>query len=161
MAGFSLVVMLWWGSTLLGRVRVLQVDWSTTAADLQDQTNWLNEKDRVAERLAKVTVKLDPSLTLDAAKAFAEVQRLAQGFPAEVVANRTERTENLAINNLQVTIKSVGMDSMVKFYEALSLKAPYLGIEKFSLAAIRGTPGYGTVVFNIYAIEIVTPAPKD
>lgn len=157
MTAFILFAVAWWGSSLLGRTRTFRTDWQTTASDGQDQLNWFNEKSRVAERTAKATAQLDPSRTLNAAQAFAEINRMGQGLSLEMGAQRTERTENFAMHSLQVTIRRAGLDSLLKFYQELGKRRPYLGIDQCSISTERASPGQINAVFRIYSVEVLRP----
>lgn len=163
MTGFLLIAVVTWGSSLLGRSRLLQVDHSVAAAELAEQLTWLKNKAQVDERTKKITTQLDPSRTFNATQAFAEVQRLAQGLPApEITTVRPvgKANANFTINSLQVTIRQAGLEPLLKFYKELSSKAPYLGIESCSVSTNRGTPGLITVVLRIYSVEVLNPATK-
>jgi hypothetical protein len=111
--------------------------------------------DEVAERMAAVGRKLDPNRTLNAAQAFAEINRLTQGMSVEMGAQRTERSENFAMHSLQVTIRKAGMDTLIPFYKELSARSPYLGIEQCSLSTDRAAPGELNAVFRIYSVEVL------
>jgi len=158
MTACMLIAVVWWGSSLLGRSRVLQVDWRSSNMELDEQQNWLKNKAQVDQRMTKITAQLDPKRTLNASEAFAEIDRLTQGMHGEIGQQRTERTENFAMNNLQVTFRRIGFEPLLKFYKELSLKAPYLGIDKCSISVDRAAPGQINAVFQIYSVEIVRPS---
>lgn len=160
MTAFLLIAVVTWGTSLLGRTRLLQSEYSVTGAELADQITWLKNKAQVDERTKKVTAQLDPGKTFNATQAFAEVNRLAQGLPVEMGQARTVGKANFAVNNLQVTIRRIDWKPLLKFYADLSSKAPYLGIESCSFALDRGAPGLFTVVLRIYSVEVLKPAAK-
>ena len=157
MSAFLLIAVALWGTSLLGRTRLLQTEWKTTSQDIAEQLDWLKNKAQVENRTAKVTAQLDPTKTFNATQAFAEVNRLAQGMPVEMGATRTERTENFAMHSLQVTIRRTDLKQLIKFYLDLSQKAPYLGIDQCSLSLDRANPGQVNAVFRIYSVEVLTP----
>lgn len=156
MALFLLIAVAWWGNSLLARTRTLKVDWQATNAEVEEQLNWLKQKDQVAARTSKATAQLDPSRTLNATAAYVEVNKLAQGLTVEMGAVRTDRTENFALHSFQVTIRRTGLAPLAKFYEELSNKAPYLGIDKCSLSMDRASPGQVNVVFQVYSVEVLS-----
>ena len=159
MTACMLIAVAWWGSSVLGRAQLLQVEWKTTAADLNDQVKWLKNKPQVDQRLAKITAQLDPKRTLNASEAFAEIDRLTQGMPKEIGQQKTERSENFAMNSLQVTFRRVGLEPLLKgFYRELSRKAPYLGIDQCSITVDRAAPGQFNAVFKVYSVEVVRPS---
>ncbi len=157
-SAFLLVGLAWWASSLLGRTRQFGQDWSAVGLDLKTQHEWLARKQEVETRLATVGRQLDPSRTLNAGQAYAEINRLAQGLGAEMGAQRTERTDNFAMHSLQVTIRRASMAALIPFYKELSARAPYLGVEQCSLSADRAAPGQLSAVFRIYSVEVLAPA---
>lgn len=158
MTALLLIAMVTWGSSLLGRTGQFRREWASSSVELNDQLTTLKNKAQVDERTAKVTAQLDPSRTFNSAEAFAEVNRLAQGLPAEIGAQRSDRTENFAMNSLQVTIRRTSLELLLKFYKELSLKAPYLNIDQCSISVDRATPGQINAVFRIYSVEVLQPA---
>lgn len=159
MTALLLVALATWGSSLFGRTRQFKTEWTSSAVELKDQLATLKSKAQVDDRTTKVTAKLDPARTFNAAAAFAEVNRLAQGLPsAEIGQQRTDRTENFAMNSLQVTVRQAGLEPLLKFYKELSLQAPYLNIDQCSLSVNRATPGQITATFRIYSVEVLRPA---
>lgn len=152
-----LIAVVWWGSSLLGRSRALQVEWKSSSTVMKKQITTLQSKTQVDARMMKITAQLDPRRTLNASEAFAEIDRLTQGMRGEIGQQRTERTENFAMNNLQVTFRKIGFEPLLKFYKELSLKAPYLGIDKCSISVDRAAPGQINAVFQIYSVEIIRP----
>ena len=160
MTALLLIAMATWGSSLLGRTRQFQLEWTSSSMELSEQLTTLQSKAQVDERTAKVTAELDPKQTLNSAEAFAEVSRLAQGLPAEIGAQRTDRTENFAMNSLQVKIRRVGLEPLLKFYKELRLKGPYLNIDQCSISVDRAAPGQINADFRIYSVEVLSPVPK-
>ena len=160
MTALLLVAVVSWGSSLLGRTHLLQGEWETTADDVAKQLNWFNNRAMVAERTAKVTAKLDPNHTLNAAEAFAEISRLAQaqGLAMEMGTQRTEPTENFTMHSFQVTIRRADFKHLGTFYLELSQKAPYLGIDQCSISSDRAAPDQYNAVFRIYSVEVARPA---
>ena len=163
MAAFLLIAVVTWGTSLLGRTRLLQIDYGTTVAELTDQVTWLKDKAQVDERTKKVTGLLDPSRTLNSSQAYAEVKSLAQeqGLQPDITVVRPVGSKtDFSINSFQVNIRQTGLDPQVKFYRALSAKAPYLGIEAFSFSTNRGAPGLLTISLRVYSVEVLNSATK-
>lgn len=146
---------IWWGTTLAVRFRQARQDWRSVSQDREVQQLWLGRGVSVGERTAQVAKQLDVARTMNAAQAYAEVSRLAAGFPLEMGAQRTERTDNFALHSLQVTFRRTDMASLLKFYEGIAARAPYLGIDQCTLSVDRTTPGQLNAVFRIYSVESV------
>lgn len=150
---------LWWGSGLIGRVRVNVQAWRSVAQEGEIQRMWLAKGASVGERTALVAKQLDSARTMNASQAYALVSQLAQGLPLEMGAQRTERTDNFALHSLQVTFRRTDMAALVRFYEGVAARAPFLGIDQCTISADRATPGMINAVFRIYSVEAVQPAP--
>jgi hypothetical protein len=157
MTGLLLIAMMVWGSSLLGRTRLFKTEWQTSAVERDEQLTWMNNKAQVEERTAKATAQLDPSRTLNAARAFSEVNQLAQGLSPEIGSPRTDPTENFAMHSFQVTIRRTDLRQLGKFYLGLNQKAPYLGIDQCTISLDRATPGQLSAVFRIYSVEVLSP----
>jgi hypothetical protein len=157
---FASAILLWWGSTLIDRIDFARMAWADSSERGEKQAHWISRKEEVAERMAKISSRLDPARTLNASQAFAEVNRLAQGMAVELGAPRTERTDNIAMHSLQATIRRTDLRSLVNFYQQLSAKAPYLGVDQLSVTTERSAPGQVTAVFKLYSVEVgKSPAP--
>lgn len=159
MLGFLLIGVLWWGSALAGRVRLNVAAWQSASRDAEVQRMWLAQESAVGARTASVASQLDASRTMNASQAFAEVDRLAQGLPHEMGGQRSDRTDNFAIHSLQVTFRRVDMAGLLRFYEGVAARAPYLGIDQCTVSADRASPGMVNVVFRVYSVEAIRPAP--
>lgn len=145
---------LWWGTALAGRIRENVQVWKAAANDSKIQQMWLGRGASVGARTAQVVKQLDRARTMNAAQAYAEVSRLAQGLPLEMGAQRTERSENLALHSLQITFRRTDMASLLRFYEGIGSRAPYLGIDQCTISVDRTTPGLLNAVFRVYSVEL-------
>lgn len=144
---------LWWGPALAARIGQNVQAWRSTIQEGELQREWLGRGTSIGERTAEVTRKLDPAKTMNAAQAYGEVSRLAAGLPLEMGAQRTERTDNFALHSLQVTFRRTDISALLRFYEGVVARAPYLGVEQCTISVERATPGQLNAVFRIYSVE--------
>lgn len=154
---FALIGAGWWGAELVTRVRGHVQSWNSAAKDAEVQRLWLEQGTSVGERTAEVARRLDAAKTMNAAQAFAEVSRLAQGLPLELGAQRTDRTDAFSLHSVQVTFRRVDMAGLLRFYEGVMARAPYVGIDQCTISADRATPGMVNAVFRVYAVEAAKP----
>jgi hypothetical protein len=154
---FVAIGAVWWGSELITRVRGNVQAWSSLQADAEVQRLWLSQEATVTQRTAEVASRLDTGKTMNAAQAFAEVNRLAQGLSVEMGAQRTDRTDTFSLHSLQVTFRRVDMAGLLRFYEGVMSRAPYVGIDQCTISADRATPGMVNAVFRVYAVEAAKP----
>ena len=82
---------------------------------------------------------------------------MATGLTAELAALKSTRSDQFALHNVQVSIRRAEIKGLYSFYEQLSARAPYLGIEQCVFSADRANPGLLNAVFRIYSIEAVRP----
>lgn len=155
---FLLIGVVWWAADGAARVRANVLAWQSAASDAELQRLWLERKESVAERTTAIARQLDASRTMNATQAFAEVSGLAQGLPMDVGAQRTDRTDTFALHSLQVTFRRVDMAGLLRFYEGVNTRAPYLGIDQFTISADRSAPGMVNAVFRVYSVEAVQGA---
>jgi hypothetical protein len=154
---FALIGATWWGAELVTRVRDQKQAWNSVKVDADSQRLWLERAASVGERTAEVARRLDAAKTMNATQAFAEVSRLAQGLPLELGAQRTDRTDTFSLHSVQVTFRRVDMAGLLRFYEGVMARAPYVGIDQCTISADRATPGMVNAVFRVYAVEASKP----
>jgi hypothetical protein len=159
MLGFLAIGVLWWGSALVTRVGDNVRSWHAVAEEAEIQQMWQGQAGAIAERTAQAASKLDAARTMSATQAYAEVDRLAQGLPHDMGAPRTDLTDNFAIHSLQITFRRVDMAGLIRFYEGVASRAPYVGIDQCTISADRATPGMVNAVFRVYSVEAFRPAP--
>ena len=154
---FALVALGWWAPVALGRLAALRRDFTEIRLQRETQQITLSHRKEIEVRAAAAGRTLDPAKTLDASQAFAELNRITTGLTAEIGAQRSTRSEQFALHNMQVSIRRADLKALYGFYEQLSARAPYLGIEQCVLSADRANPGLLNGVFRIYSIEAVRP----
>jgi hypothetical protein len=151
---------LWWGSSLAGRVRQNVQAWQFLSKDKANQREWLAKGASVNQRTALVAKQLDPARTMNAPQAYAEISRLAAGMPVDMGAQHTDRTDNFALHSVQVTFRRTDLAALIRFYEGIASRAPYLGIDQCTISVDRATPGLLNAVFRIYSVEAVAGGSK-
>lgn len=151
----SLVALVWLLSTG-GRARARLGEWRSLRAAGEEQRLWLANRADIEARSAKATAQLDAAKTLNGTRLVAEMSALASqaGLTAEVSGQRTERTTQFAFHSAQVSFRRADVGALVKFYESLSARSPYVGLEQVSLAADRGAPGTLNATFRVTAAEL-------
>jgi len=150
---FALIAVGWWAPVAIGRLVVLRRDMTELKLVRELQQIALSHRGEVEARAAAAGRALDPSKTLDGSQAFAELNRIATGLTAEISAQRSTRSEQFALHNVQVSIRRVDIKGLFGFYEQLNARSPYLGIEQCAISADRANPGLLNAVFRIYSIE--------
>jgi hypothetical protein len=153
---FAALALLIWAGQLLGRSQKLWDDWRTTRSELAAQQIWLQNGAAIDAKAAATTKSLQPAQTLNATQLVGELNTLASaaGLNADISAQRTERTDQFAFHTVQVNLRRADLASLIKFYRELSKRAPYIGLEQFSLAVDRANPGQLNASFRISSAEL-------
>jgi hypothetical protein len=155
---FAFIAFGWWAPVALGRLGGLRRDWQEYATERATQQMWLSHRTEIEARAAAAGRTLDPAKTLDASQAFAELNRMTAGLTAEIGGQRSVSSGQFALHNVQVSIRRAEIKGLYGFYEQLSARAPYLGIEQCVISVDRANPGLLNAVFRVYSIEAVRPA---
>ena len=150
---FTLIGFGWWAPVALGRLGVLRRELTDFKTERETQQLWLSRRAEIEARAVSAAVTLDPSKTLDASQAFAELQRMSSGLAPDIVSGRAQQSDQFALNNIQVTIRKADFNGLYRFYEQLSARAPYFGLEQCVISTDRANPGLVSAVFRVYSIE--------
>lgn len=157
MLGFVLIAAVIWLSGVSDRVSVRLREIKTTSADLDVQRRWLLQKERI-EREAQLAIEnLDPSRSLDSVRLQGELNALARAAGLtnyDVSDSRTVRTTQFAVHSVQFQARNADIGTLIRFYQALSQRAPYLGLEQFALASNRANPAQLTASWRVTSVEI-------
>ncbi len=127
---------------------------SETSASLKWQSELLAQQGQVeAEAMAAIKY-LDPAKTFDNLRLQAEVDAIARrtgltGVALERV--QTERSKQISINSMPMTIRNADWPKLKEFYIELAKSAPYIGIDQFS---IRVANFKHNVSMRISSIEV-------
>lgn len=155
---FAIMAVAWWGTSLTARVKSQYRDWQGVESERETQELWLENRDEILARVATAGETLDPSKALDSAQSFAELNQMLSGLNAEVGSQRSEETEQFALHSVQVNIRRAALSDILQFYEKLSARAPYLGIDHCVLTTVSSNSDQLNANFRIYSIEVITSA---
>jgi hypothetical protein len=153
---FAGIAALIWLFSATGRIRVLWQERNSLKAEHETQQTWLANRTAIEARAAAAVHQLDPAQTLNGTRLVGELNALATsaGLSAEVSGQRTERTVQFAFHSAQVSFRRADLGSLVRFYEALSARSPYVGLEQMTLTVDRGAPGQLNATFRVVAAEL-------
>lgn len=156
LTAFIGMVALAWFFGSLGRARLRWQEWRSLRESGKEQQLWLGNRTDIEARAAKATAQLDPAKTLNGTRLVAEMSALASqaGLTAEVSGQRAERTTQFTFHSVQVVFRRADLGALVRFYEALSQRSPYVGLEQVSLAHERAAPGTVNATFRVTAAEL-------
>jgi hypothetical protein len=153
----ALVAIVW-----LGRVarsaRAFWVDWRANATVLATQQQWLNNRASIEASAAKSIAHLDPARTFSSPRLLGELSTIADqvgvrnGTSSEIL--ETQLTNQFSVNTVQVAVRNADLPSLLSFYDELEKRAPYIGLEQFSLSANPTNPSLLSAVMRVSSVEI-------
>lgn len=128
-----------------------------TSVDLDVQQRWLLQRARI-EREAELAIEhLDPSRSFDSVRLQGEINSLARAAGLsnyDVSDSRTVRTSQFAVHSVQFSARNADIGTLIRFYQSLAQRAPYLGLEQFQLASNRANPSQLTASWRVTSVEI-------
>jgi hypothetical protein len=146
-----------WLSGVSDRVGARWREISRTSVDLEVQQRWLAQRERIEREAALAIEHLDPSRTFDSVRLQNELNTLARGAGLanyDVSDSRTERTSQFSVHSVQFSVRNTDIGALVAFYKELGKRAPYIGLEQFSLASNRANPAQLNATWRVTSVEI-------
>lgn len=150
------------GLVWLGRVgrsaRVFLLEWRANAAVLATQQQWLNNRAGIEAAAAKSIAHLDPARTFSSPRLLGELSTIADqvgvrnNTASEILG--TEPTNQFSVNTVQVAVRNADLPSLLNFYGELDKRAPYIGLEQFSLTVNPANPSLLNAVMRVSSVEI-------
>lgn len=149
-----------WASSVWERGDVLWRAAVQSSTDLGVQEQWLQKKEEIEARARAAIEDLDGSKTFNSVRLSAELSTLARdaGIDSNLrsEAQPTQRTAQFSVNSVRLTLNKVSWGSLLEFYEALSLRAPYISIEQFTLRSARSDSDELSASLLVSSVEIAS-----
>ena len=147
-----------WFSSVSDRVGVRLRQIRTASSDLDVQARWLLQQDRIQKEATFAIAHLDPALAFDSVRLQSEINSMARDAGLsnyDVSDSRDQSTSQFAVHSVQFSARNADIAALVTFYQALGKRAPYIGIEQFSLASNRANPSQLNISWRVTSVEIV------
>jgi len=141
------------GERVAAQVRAIRV----TSTDLDVQQRWLLQRDRIEKEATLAVEHLDPSRSFDSVRLQGELNTLARSAGLsnyDVSDSRTVRSSQFAVHSVQFSARNADLAALVTFYQSLAQRAPFLGLEQFSLASNRSNPSQLSASWRVTSVEI-------
>ena len=157
--GLLAIAAVMWLSAVSTRVQTFWREASLTSSELNDQKRWLAERERIMAEAKSAVEDLDPSRTYDSVRLGAELDAIARGVgitkDTAIDDSQTSPGPQFSINSVRFVIRNADWEKQIlPFYEELSKRAPYIGIEEFTILANRANPAQLTASLRVSAVEI-------
>jgi hypothetical protein len=153
----ALAGLLWLGR--VGRsVRDFWIEWRANAAVLATQQLWLDNRPAIEAEEKKAIAHLDPARTFSSPRLLGELSAIADqvgvrnNMSSEILG--TEISNQFSVNTVQVAVRNTDLPSLLSFYNELDKRAPYIGLEEFSLTVNPGNPALLSAVMRVSSVEI-------
>ncbi len=145
-----------WLISASGRSRLMVQEARSLAASGAEQQLWLGNKAEIEKQAASATAQLDPARTLNGARLIGELNALAghAGLSPEISGQRADPAPQFVFHSVQASFRRADLGALVRFYEEVSKRSPYIGLEQVSLAVDRGAPGTVNATFRVVATEL-------
>ncbi len=157
LVAFALLGAAIWLSGVSERVGTQWRSIRTTSTDLDVQQRWLLQRERIEREATLAIEDLDPAKTFDSVRLQSELNALARSAGLsnyDVSDSRTARTSQFAVHSVRFSARNSDMGALIRFYQALAQRAPYLGLEEFALGSNRSNPNQLTASWRVTSVEI-------
>ncbi len=154
---FVLLGALIWLSSALERFGETRAAARLVNSELATQALWLKNRPAIEEEAAAAVRNLDASRTLDATFLVAEVQAMAGRAGLQVVVEppRTQRSPQFSVHTVLVRSQRASLPNLLRFYQELAAKAPYVGLEQVTLRIDRVSAGAVSADLQVTSVELV------
>ncbi len=153
--GFALLLAFVWVLSLAGRTFAFGREWRSLAVERATQEMWLNNQIAIETKAKAAAQRLDPRQTYDATRLVGALGQLAAdaGLTPDISAQNTQRTDQLSFHTVQVSFRRVDLPALLRFYQALAKRSPYIALEQVALTVDRGAPGQLNATFRAVSVE--------
>lgn len=150
------VLLMIWGIFWTKRLSAWSAKGNYLKNELSDQQVWLNSADDILLQLEEIQGLIDSSLTLDAPKLVARVDKIARstGFNYELSAPKTQSDDLLNLHSLSVNVRQSPLSKLISFQDSIKIEFPYLKIAKVRITAVPSNPTLLDVTFTVTAFEL-------
>ena len=154
---FVLLGALIWLSSSSDHLKKNLRSFRSAESTLATQQLWLNNRPAIEEAAKAAVQNLDPSKTYNSTFLVAEILAIAKhaGLAPNTEPPRTQRSPQFAVHTVQVTARRAELAALLRFYQELASKAPYLGLEQVSLQGDRTNPGLINATLQVASVELV------
>ncbi|MFM7743381.1 MAG: hypothetical protein ACKOBS_05720 [Verrucomicrobiota bacterium] len=156
-----LIAALLWGSGAWARVDEGWGAWRAYEDEALEQKAVLAKEREIRNATALAVQGLDSGHGFDQAKLIAEAVNATNeaGLSANTEAPKTTKAGKFAVHSLQLSCRKADMAAILRFYDSVKTRAPYLALSQVSLTSERGTAGTVTFKATLTALELIGEIP--
>ena len=151
-----------WSTGAWARVNGGWENWRSLEEEAKVQKSWTDKEAEIRKATDLAVQGLDSGHGYDEAKLVAEAVNAAKeaGLSANTESPKTTKAGTFAIHSLQMSCRKADLASVLRFYDSVKTRAPYLAIGQLSLQADRGNAGTVTVKIQVTALELIGTLPS-
>jgi len=149
---FALMGVVLWLSGYSSRAGKFWAEKRATTKTLGYQAQLIDQSPAIEAAAQKAAAQLDPTKTLNENRLATTVQQLASEAglrDGRSTPPATTTSGNISIHTLDYSVSRANWDPLIKFYQAIQARSPYIGIVKFSLNATGGQHNLSLTVSSI------------
>jgi hypothetical protein len=155
---FLLIGLLWWLSAFGARAGIFWREQRGTGAALAEQKLWLDRREVIQQTVQAAAARLEPGKTLDRAQLLDAINQAAHeaGLRNNYGSNsaNSEPSPPFTVHSVDYQVTGADFVMLQQFYLNLQKRAPYIGIERFGLAANRGNESKLALTLRVTAVEL-------
>jgi hypothetical protein len=150
-----------WVTAAYGRVNEVWANWTDLEKKAAFHRARFAEEKKIRADVAEAVKGLDEGRGYDKARLVAEAYAAAKeaGLSPSTEAPTTVKAGRFSVHSLQMSCRKADMASLVKFYEAIRPRAPYLAMGNLTIQSDRGKDATVTLNMQITALELIGAAP--
>ena len=148
-----------WSTSAWGRVREGWAGWQSLESEAAIQVAWLNKQAEIKAAADSAIQGLDAGRGYDSTRLVEEALSAAKdaGLAPTTESPKTQKSGKFAVHTLQLSCRRADLASVVRFYQSISPRAPYIAINALSLQSDRGSSGTVTMVVTLSSLELIAP----
>jgi hypothetical protein len=158
LVAFVAIGVMWWASSLSARGMSFWTDQRSTTISLAEQDGWIQRQNMIEESAKKTAARLDPTKTLNSNQLVTTVSQMANdaGLKKTQTAGTATTTPagQFAVHSQEYIIREAEWADLIKFYESLQGRAPYITMERFILEGMPNNTNQHTLRLKVTSVEI-------
>ncbi len=124
---------------------------------LATQQVWINAAPQIKEAAEAAVKNLDPSKTYNSTFLVSEILGIANraGLTVNTDPPQTERSPQFSLHTIRVRANRVDIASLLRFYQEIASKSPYIALKSVDLQGDRSNPGMVGATIYVQSVELV------
>jgi len=147
-----------WFSHVSRSGRLFLADWRANTTVLKTQQQWIDNSAQIQVAATKAVDHLDPSRTFNGSRLLGELTSIADqvGVRSNTSGENLspQTTGQFSVNTVKFSVRNVDLPAILNFHAELEKRAPYIGLEQFSLVANPSNPTLLSATLNVSSVEI-------